>query len=307
MSNFQIVDGLRQGTKLLLHLNKLYVFEKRVNGKTYYRCRRHRDKDQTCKASGIIRRDGQFYPSPFQDHVCQENNSTTAEVLKVRTKLRQKSLSAPGDISAIYQRFLKHAPSKLKDAPNLQFDLVKQSMKRQRMKLYPGGITEPDKVKEYLNSKQSPVSDFYLKTVSIIKNGRLEYGVILRSSKVLEKVTIDDKSFLLDATFKIVPPGFAQAFTMGAQVSGEMLLFCVLMTSKHEELYVETLQAIKDAYPTIQPKMFSTDFEFGISNAAKAVFSESDLLGCQFHFTDALNRKARDPCKLKHLNWYCWL
>jgi hypothetical protein len=298
MANFKIVDGLRQGTKLLLHLNKLYVYEKSSNGKKYYRCRRHRDTILSCKASGIIRPDGQFYPSPFQDHVCQDNDSTTAEILKVRTKLRQKSLSAPGDVSVIYQRYLKHAPSTLKDAPNLQFDLVRQSMKRQRRKLYPGGITEPDKVQEYLDSKQSPVSDFYLKTVSIVKNGKLEYGVILRSSKVLDKVTVDDKSFLLDATFKIVPPGFAQAFTMGAQVTGEMtLLFCVLMTSKHEELYVETLQAIKDAYPTLQPKMFSTDYEFGISNAAKAVFSESDLLGCQYHFTDALNRKARDPGK----------
>jgi hypothetical protein len=114
----------------------------------------------------------------------------------------------------------------------------------------------------------------------------------------LEKVTTNDKSYLLDATFKIVPPGFLQAFTMGAQVSGEMtLLFCVLMTSKHEELYVKTLKAIKDAYRLLKPKVFSTDFEFGISNAAKAVFSESDLLGCQFHYTDALNRKASDPGK----------
>jgi hypothetical protein len=178
MSNFQIFGGLRQGTKLLLHLNKLYVCEKTFKGKQYYRCRRHRDKDNSCKASGMIR-EGQFYPSPYHNHVCQDNNSTTAEVLKVRTKLREKSLSAHADVSVIFNRYLKNAPRQLKDTPHLQFGLVRQSMKCQRMKLYPAGITKPDKVKEYLDSMQSPVSQFYDKTVSIMKNGRLEYGVIL--------------------------------------------------------------------------------------------------------------------------------
>jgi len=113
---------------------------------------------------------------------------------------------------------------------------------------------------------------------------------------VVDKVTPATHTFLMDATFKCAPPGFYQAFTMAADVEGVTgLLFVVLMTKKVEPLYVQVLHAIREDFPQLQPKTIIGDYEAAMMSAAKAVFTEAEIAGCQYHFSDALNRKARNP------------
>ena len=92
------------------------------------------------------------------------------------------------------------------------------------------------------------------------------------------------------------PAGILSGFTMAADVAGVTgLLFVVLMTKKVEPLYVEVLHAIREDYPQLKPKTIIGDFEAAMMSAAKAVFTQAEIAGCQYHFSDALNRKARNP------------
>lgn len=293
MADFSFVPGLKVGSQLLLSMGKLYVKQKSTNKKTYYRCRKW-GKSSGCPGSGYIcAEDLRFHLFPPEIHTCLDNELTAAE-LKLRTKLKAKAEEAHSDLSIIYHDITANEDPNL--VAKLPYSSAKQSLKRSRSKLFPSGVRDPPAVERYLESGASPASGFYQRTVKIFSNGQEEMGIILRSLDVVDKVTPATHTFLMDATFKCAPPGFYQAFTMAADVEGVTgLLFVVLMTKKVEPLYVQVLHAIREDFPQLQPKTIIGDYEAAMMSAAKAVFTEAEIAGCQYHFSDALNRKARNP------------
>ena len=84
----------------------------------------------------------------------------------------------------------------------------------------------------------------------------------------------------------------------------EKLLFpfaYVLFDTKSEAAYNEVFTTFTllpilqiEGSPVEKPKFISTDFEMGLLNSIKEVFGPKYLIGCFFHYSQALWKKANE-------------
>jgi hypothetical protein len=101
----------------------------------------------------------------------------------------------------------------------------------------------------------------------------------------------------IDATFRVVPHGFAQLLIVMA-FDRATNIYCpcayALMTSRCEYLYCvvfhELVVLLEYGW---DPSVVVTDFEKALVKAVKYQFKDSTLLGCYFHFKQALFRKMQ--------------
>ena len=125
-----------------------------------------------------------------------------------------------------------------------------------------------------------------------------ETAVILQNTGALELVTPGTDTFFLDGTFAICPRLFYQVLNVAAEINGKVtLLFSVAMTCRSKPLYKIVLQAIRS-----NPAMYNlniatvyADFESGIASAVAKVIPRARLVGCSFHYSQAIVRKLRSP------------
>lgn len=124
-----------------------------------------------------------------------------------------------------------------------------------------------------------------LKTINLIK----------------ENIPPAKRTYLMDATFKIVPQGcFKQLLVIYIEYFEEVMfyicqnneynnlvssfqifpIFFVLMDKKTLEAYNALLLYIRDNIFAMEPSIFITDFEQGMRKAVNLVFPQAKLLGC---------------------------
>ena len=105
----------------------------------------------------------------------------------------------------------------------------------------------------------------------------------------------------IDGTFTVVPVGYHQLITLAIRDPNTGLIkpaLWVLLDSKDEEAYFHAFQEIKNvvsASDTLQWNLSSItiDFEVGLLNAMGQVFPNTRLVGCLFHFKQALYRETQ--------------
>ncbi|CAN0059376.1 unnamed protein product, partial [Heterosigma akashiwo] len=99
----------------------------------------------------------------------------------------------------------------------------------------------------------------------------------------------------IDCTFQCVPSGFAQVMVIMAYSQPHdyyMPVFFILMTHRTEDDYMHALQAfISSMSWRLKVLSLSCDFEKALINACKCQFPDAFILGCLFHFKQALRRK----------------
>jgi hypothetical protein len=114
-------------------------------------------------------------------------------------------------------------------------------------------------------------------------------------------VTPDTDTFFLDGTFAICPRSFHQVLNVAAEINGKVtLLFSVAMTCKSLPLYKIVLQALRShpAMYNLNIKLVYADFESGIASAVRKVIPRARLIGCGFHYAQAIVRKLRSTGKI---------
>lgn len=75
------------------------------------------------------------------------------------------------------------------------------------------------------------------------------------------------------------------------------------MSNKTEEAYIHMLQYLKSNIFDLQPTKIVTDYEKSLRNAIKNIYPTVQMVGCWFHYTNALRRKAsRIPGFITQLN-----
>lgn len=103
--------------------------------------------------------------------------------------------------------------------------------------------------------------------------------------------------FYIDGTFKCVPRGFKQLITIlcfDDRTKLFMPLFFTLAQSKDAEIYSNLLYLCQQSCGyTMKPKTFTSDFEPGIYNSIKRHFPKTRVVGCLFHFVQALRRRLK--------------
>lgn len=104
-----------------------------------------------------------------------------------------------------------------------------------------------------------------------------------------------NREVFIDATFRITPAPFAQCLIVMAYdptTNTYVPTVWALMTSKSEDMYCavihEIIVLLKYSW---EPKTIVADFEKSLQNAIRYEFKKSKLVGCYFHFRQAIQRK----------------
>ena len=123
---------------------------------------------------------------------------------------------------------------------------------------------------------------------------------IFASRAILFQLSLNVQWFI-DGTFSVAPSGFQQLLIIMVYIPIYKIFFpaCyVQMTGKSQKLYTSAFHSLvgvaKEEGFNLHPTLIMMDFEPGMRNAAKETFnlSENGILGCYFHYTKALIKKA---------------
>ena len=103
----------------------------------------------------------------------------------------------------------------------------------------------------------------------------------------------------MDGTFKLCRHPFSQLLTVNAFVRADdhakqVPLLFVLMSGRKKKDYKAVFLAILDVLP-IRPlvKKITLDFEKALWSVLRHLFPSAKIIGCAFHWTQALWRKVR--------------
>ena len=120
-----------------------------------------------------------------------------------------------------------------------------------------------------------------------------ELAIIFMSTVIIPRLAEVQHAFY-DGTFFCVPVLFYQLFSILAVFGDKTLpVVSVLMTGKSEALYHKVTAKIRLLAPDFAPDTFMGDFEMASRNALRASFPNARFGGCQFHYSQALWRKAQ--------------
>lgn len=72
------------------------------------------------------------------------------------------------------------------------------------------------------------------------------------------------------------------------------------MSSKKSELYAAIFKYFKQRYG-IKPSKVMSDYEASLRKAIKKIWKNAEVLGCYFHFIQAIQRKAKSISELSSL------
>lgn len=121
--------------------------------------------------------------------------------------------------------------------------------------------------------------------------------MIFASDQQLQ-VLSKSKRWYVDATFKLCRHPFSQLWTVNAFVKNgdhvkQVPLVFVIMSGKKKRDYKSVLEALLSILPN-QPrvKKVTLDFEKAMWSAVRQVLPDTELMGCSFHWTQALWRKV---------------
>ncbi|ETN03634.1 hypothetical protein PPTG_23761 [Phytophthora nicotianae INRA-310] len=102
-------------------------------------------------------------------------------------------------------------------------------------------------------------------------------------------------TLFIDGTFSVVPKGFSQcliAMVYDPSVDVYVPLLYVLVNSKSQETYWRVLeQLIMASDRLLEPRDVTCDFELALINAVIEQFPTANIVGCHFHWKQALRRK----------------
>ena len=101
-----------------------------------------------------------------------------------------------------------------------------------------------------------------------------------------------------DGTFYACTGLFYQLYTIHADVGGQLFpLVFALLPNKTQRTHTRFFTLLKDTIDerdfVLNPETVMLDFEVAVRNAITEVFPMSTLLGCFFHFTQCIWKKAQ--------------
>ncbi|GMF33514.1 unnamed protein product [Phytophthora lilii] len=101
----------------------------------------------------------------------------------------------------------------------------------------------------------------------------------------------------IDGTFRCVPRGFQQCIVVMVHDRSSGLyvpVFYVLTTHRTMNIYRHVLHfIIQAADEQLEPAEFICDFERALINAVQIQFPAADIIGCLFHFKQAVRRRMK--------------
>lgn len=112
----------------------------------------------------------------------------------------------------------------------------------------------------------------------------------------------DIKEIFGDATFNCTPSPFAELFIIHGEFGSTNIttnvkpILYALLSDKSSETYVTLFNLLKSQFPDWQPQKYHCDFELAALNAIQNVFPGITVVGCYFHWSQAMWRNGKKIC-----------
>lgn len=124
--------------------------------------------------------------------------------------------------------------------------------------------------------------------------------LVFCSEKARELLQNDNiTEYFIDSTFSSCPKPFAQLFSVlgdagsTTEFTNVLPLIFALLPDKKESTYKTLFQLIKSQLPDWSPKKLHCDYEIAAINAIRDVIPDVQIIGCFYHWSRALWRKAK--------------
>ena len=215
---------------------------------------------------------------------------------KVVDKIRSKIKKSIDPVPAVYQQQLVEvsASDNLDQvaAKLLTLYSIKSSLYRIRRSRLPPFPKSRDEVCFEGEWAKTHAAEQYLMTEDGDGGDKI---IIFSTSDNLRHLSESEKIYV-DGTFQTCPRLFYQIFTLHSMKYGKQFPFAYcLLPGKSRNIYSRVFELVKQKSQNlgyiINPAEFLTDFELAIIQAIELIFPTSDVNGCFFHFTQAINRK----------------
>jgi len=116
--------------------------------------------------------------------------------------------------------------------------------------------------------------------------------ILIFGSKESQLWLNDFDAVFADETFKAAPPIFAQFYVMiGFNETSAFPGLYALLPGKSQVVYETLLREVKKLCPNMKPSRIMTDFETAATNTFRNNFKNAKVIGCFFHFKQALLRR----------------
>jgi MULE transposase domain len=264
--------------------------------KRSYRCKKQRrlNRDK-CNAKLFVFSDGTI--TTEGEHICSTANSNT--VVEVREVMEER-------VDEMALANLQTQPKDIWTAICTEMDQVHQSytgltreqvmrrVYRTRMKSFGGDVFRKIEVEPTCLVVDSDL--YFLQfNVAFYCEGDLHRCTGWGNPKLLGLLQYPKLNMYLDCTFKCVPAPFYQCMIVMVYDHGTNMyvpVMYVLLTSKLENVYFQALHwVIASSDFKLDPLTVTCDFEKGLIKAVQQQFTGVSIVGCLFHFKQALRRK----------------
>ncbi|XP_076037058.1 uncharacterized protein LOC143022632 [Oratosquilla oratoria] len=291
---FEIIeDGTKRRCRKLVN-NRGYSYNvkrRRTTGTTDWQCT-VRPKGNQCRAT-VVQKGNEFIVGKnVHNHAAQPGTDIAT---KISASVKAKAATdmykpASAIITEVLLENVGAAP-----CPSLPTtsNLVRAT-NRLRQKNRP---KDPKDLNFELNYEHKP-DDFLVEDVKVRDRRHLVFASE-QQLKLLRKA----KTWYADSTFKLVREPFKQLFSINAFVKSEdnikqVPLVFVLMSGKKKSDYKAVLKKLKEVLETdgatTRLQQLVIDYEMAMWKAFPKVFKEVKIIGCLFHWTQALWRKIQE-------------
>ena len=245
---------------ILLMDGFLYVKDKQVRSKVYWKCQHFAEK---CKGRAITV-DGSI--SSVSGEHNHSGNPTNVEVRKFLDKVKSDARTTRDSPHYI----VSNAASELSGcvaAALPQTSSLKRSIRR---------VRQEEQCRSTVNHRnQLILSEEDTKTNKgkaflMFDSGEVEDRMLVFSTEKNLNVLASCKHYFMDGTFKTVPVIFDQLYTIHGMKNGYVIpLVYALLPNKREETYSNFLRTVKTIAPTLDVESVNTDFEPAVVKAIK--------------------------------------
>ena len=287
---FEVVEGAskRGQQKLFDNRGYSYCVKRRRNAITYWHCS-FRGKSNHCPASVIQRPEG-FTIKVEHNHTGEVGLPETA---KLTAAIKRK---ATDDLfrsaSAIVDEVLLQGMENAAALPTLaRPEYLARAANRCRQSKRPRDPVDLD-----FTMDESSIPGEFLRA-DIETHGKRHLIFATEEQLTLLRKA---KRWYVDGTFKLCRPPFTQLFTINAFVrqddhTKQVPLLFVLMSSRRKHDYKKVLKKVLRILPTTPSvEQVTADFESTVWGAFRKVLPEVQLLGCAFHWNQALWRNVQE-------------
>lgn len=271
-------------------LNRTYL------GTKYYICNKYKTKN--CQARLIVASDGTVKSK--NEHTCVTEN--LYQEIDVREEMkRYLEVQCTKDLSILPTKLWEQAITEMNNAHanhplitiNKQYAINHINYIRRR--IHGGDDYRAIETSPICNISDNDKRMFLQFNIYYSFNNTARRIIGFGHPDLIRLLNYPSISLFIDGTFKVTPAKFTQCFIVmmyDPSVDLYIPIFYILLDSKDQWTYSNVLHWVKvQCGFKIKPRTVTCDFEKGLINAINEQFNKTKIIGCLFHYKQALRRK----------------